>query len=236
MTLKNKSKYIFTPKNKFIFFIAIISLHYFVINFSQNEQKNFYQRRIEYLKTTNRHYNESNLITFEDKINWLAIHDVKKLKGKCADKIKLHEYSKRILKKDICNKILKVYNNVTQIDISKLPEQFVLKTNHGSGFNIIVYNKTKLDVELAKKKLSNWLSIDYGKNGAEFHYSFINRKVFAEEYIGKYLNNYKFLCYQGIPKFIFIYKKVEGKEYRTFFDMQWNRLDILSTNFYNFGK
>ena len=74
---------------------------------------------------------KTNLITFEDKINWLAIHDVRKLKGKCADKILLHEYSKRILKKDICNKILKIYDNPEQIDISELPEQFVLKTNHG---------------------------------------------------------------------------------------------------------
>ena len=52
-----------------------------------------------------RHYNESILLTFEDKINWIAIHDVTKLKGKCEDKILLHEDSKRILKKDICNKI-----------------------------------------------------------------------------------------------------------------------------------
>ena len=110
------------------------------------------------------------------------------MKGKCADKILLHDYSKRILKKDICNKILKVYDNPNQIDISKLPEQFVLKTNHGSTFNIIVHNKSELNVEEAKSTLSKWLKIDYGKRGAEFHYSFIKRKAFAEEYIGKNLN------------------------------------------------
>ena len=94
------------------------------------------------IKSWGRTYDESNLVTIEDKINWIAIHDVKKLKGKCADKILLHQFSKRILKKDICNKILKIYDDPYKIDISELPEQFVLKTNHGSGFNIIVYNFT----------------------------------------------------------------------------------------------
>ena len=53
------------------------------------------------------------------------------MKGKCADKILLHKYAKRILKKDICNKILKVYDNPEQINVSELPDQFVLKANHG---------------------------------------------------------------------------------------------------------
>ena len=107
-----------------------------------------------------------------------------------------------------------------------MPDQFVLKTNHGSGYNIIVYNKSELNIEWAKKQLKDWLKNDYGKLGAEFHYSLIKRKVFAEEYIGKHLNNYKFVCYHGVPKFVFIYKKVDGIEYRTFFDINWNRLDF----------
>ena len=129
---------------------------------------------------------------------------MKKLKGKCADKILLHEYSKRILKKDICNKILKIYDDPNQINISELPEQFVLKANHGSGFNIIVNNKNDLNLEEAKRRLSNWLKIDYSVLHKEFHYSFIKRKVFAEEYIGKDIDDYKFFCYNGKPKFTYI--------------------------------
>ena len=204
--------------------IIFVYFHYFCNNYIKNKLYYYYTKRLETIKRYRRHYDETNLITFEDKINWLAIHDVRKLKGKCADKILLHEYSKRILKKDICNKILKVYGNPEQIDISELPEQFVIKTNHGSTFNIIVHNKSELNVEEAKSTLSKWLQIDYGKKGSEFHYSFIKRKVFAEEYIGKNLNNYKFLCYDGVPRTVFIYKKADGKEYRTFFDMEWNRL------------
>ena len=191
----------------------------------------YYTTRLQKIREWDRPYDESNLVTFEDKINWIAMHDVTKLKGKCADKILLHQYSKRILKKDICNKILKIYEDPFKINITELPEQFVLKTNHGSGFNIIVYNKTELDINWAKQQLYDWLQIDYGKNNAEFHYSFVKRKVFAEEYIGKQLNNYKFLCYNGEPKFVLLYKKVDGIEYRTFLDINWNRLDFHCISF-----
>ena len=124
---------------KFIFLILFISFHFFCNNYRKKIIENFYNIRAGQLNRGKVRYNESNLITFMDKLNWLAIHDVIKLKTKCADKILLHEFSKRILKKDICNKILKVYDNPDQINIDELPNQFVLKTNHGSGYNLLFY-------------------------------------------------------------------------------------------------
>ena len=176
-------------------------------------------------------YNESNLKTIQDKINWLIIHDTNSLKGKCANKILLHKYSKKILGKDICNKILKIYNNIDDIQLSELPNKFVIKTNHGSGFNIIVNNKKYFDLIKAKKMLYKWINLDYGKYSTEFHYSFINKKIFIEEFIGNKLKNYKFLCYNGNPKYVYVSIKEGGKKYRNFYDMKWNFL-----NFYCLSK
>ena len=156
----------------------------------------------------------------------MAIHDVNRLKGNCSDKILLHEYSKKKIGKDICNKILKIYNNSQQINFFELPEKFVLKTNHGSGFNIIVDNKTNLNINEVKSILQKWLEIDYGKMSAEFHYSFIKRKIFAEEYLGKDLKNYKFLCFNGNPKYVYVSIKENEKKYRNFYDMNWNFLNL----------
>ena len=72
---------------------------------------------------------------------------------------------------------------------------------------------------MGKKNLYGLLKIDYGKIHVEHHYSFIKRKVFAEEYIGKNINNYKYMCFNGEPKFLYINKKVDKKEYQTFFDI-----------------
>ena len=107
----------------------------------------------------------------------------------------------------------------------------MIKTNHGSGFNIIVKNKKIFNLVNAKKKLNLWMNIDYGKAGAEFHYSFIKKKVFIEEYIGSNLKNYKFLCYNGNPKYVYVSIKIGGKKYRNFYDMNWNFL-----NFYCLSK
>ena len=134
-------------------------------------------------------------------------------------------FQKKKLGKDICNKILKIYKNAKEIKLDELPEKFVLKTNHGCGFNIIVNNKSKLNVEDAKRALSHWISIDYGKS-TEFHYSFIKRKIFAEEFLGENLKNYKFLCYSGRPKYVYVSIKDNGTKYRNFYDMDWKFLNF----------
>lgn len=78
----------------------------------------------------------------------------------------------------------------------------------------------------AKILLKNWISIDYGEIGAEFHYSFINKKIFAEEYIGKKLENYKFLCYNGEPKYVYVSIKENEQKYRNFYDMNWTFINL----------
>ena len=208
-----------------LFFILIFNFCYTKLHFKLKIQY-YYNKRLSFLIRNNRTYNESNLITFEDKLNWLIIHDTNQLKGKCADKIILHKFSKRILKKDICNKILKIYDNFQQINFRNLPDQFVLKTNHGSGFNIIVTNKSEFDYNSAFQKVQSWMKIDYGKFGEEFHYSFIKRKIFIEEFIGDKLKNYKFLCYNGNPKYVYLSIKEGNNKYRNFYDMNWRFLNF----------
>ena len=103
----------------------------------------------------------------------------------------LHKYSYFKIGKEICNKIIKIYGNIEQINLNEVPNKFVLRTNHGRGFNVIVNNKSKFNFPTAKVILKDWMNNDYGKWQAEFHYSFIDEKIFVEEFIGKTLKNYK---------------------------------------------
>ena len=208
-------------KISLIFILIFLYLYSFIIIIKKTENI-YYKRRIS--KIIN--YNETNLITFQDKINWLIIHDTNKLKGKCADKILLHEYSKSKLGKDICNKIMKIYHNADEINLKELPKQFVLKMNHGCRFNIIVTNKSNLNISLVKTKIKKWMKTDYGEKLLEFHYSFIKKKIFVEEFIGNNLNNYKFLCYNGKPKYVYVSKMYHNIKYRNFYDMNWNFLNF----------
>jgi hypothetical protein len=225
--LLNKRSYI--SKISLIFVLSLIYLFFYLIiyiklilKFQKRQEKYYYsQRKIEYPN-----YDESNLVTFKDKINWLLIHDTNRLKTKCADKILVHDYTKKKIGKDICNKIFKIYNNEEEINLNDLPEKFVLKTNHGSGYNIIVDNKNNFNIEEAKEKIKNWMTIDYGKACREFHYSFIKRKIFAEEFIGNNLKNFKFLCYNGKPKYVYVSINDNGHKYRNFYDMNWTFINF----------
>ena len=217
----NNEKINFKIINSFCALIFIIIYNYFLSFLQKIKINYYYHKRIKHINKFHRNYNESNLINFQDKLNWLVIHDTNRLKGKCADKILLHYYSKRKIGKDICNKILKIYQSEKEIDINELPNQFVLKTNHGCGFNIIVEDKKEFNLTNAKILLKKWMKIDYGKKTTEFHYSFINKKIFVEEYIGKTLKNYKFLCYNGKPKYVYVSVKEGKHKYRNFYDMKW---------------
>ncbi len=186
----------------------------------------FLKMRVNYLNHQGFQYNDYNLITFQDKINWLIIHDSTPLKAKCTDKILVHEYAKEKLGKDICNKILKVYNSAEEINFNELPDKYAIKANHGNSYNIIVTNNKNLKVKAAKEALNRWIHTDYGDYRKEFHYSFIQPRILVEEFIGEKLKNYKFLCYSGEPRYIYVSLTDGGNKYRNFYDMNWNFINF----------
>ena len=167
-----------------------------------NQLKKFITKRVPFLKP-----DFSNPQTIQEKIQWLKIFDTTPLKTKCADKIGAHKYCEEKLGKDICIPILKVYKNTSEINWNELPDKFVMKCNHGSGMNIIVKNKAKLNREEAIAKLNKWMATDFAfQNGCELQYHNIEHRIFAEEFKEdstqhSSLFDYKFWCFNGEPKF-----------------------------------
>ena len=130
--------------------------------FLKNKTLFYLEKRKSFLKRKNRNYNESNIITFQNKLDYLLIHESPEYKSILADKIRLGEYSQKILGKNICVPILKIYNNSSEINLDDLPEKFVLKCNHGSSFNILVKDKSEFNLQKAKKSLNKWMNSNYG--------------------------------------------------------------------------
>lgn len=145
--------------------------------------------------------------TIQDKINWMKLYDSTPLKTRCADKIQVHDYCKEKLGVDLCIPILKIYDKVEDIKWDELPGQFVIKCNHGSGMNIIVKDKSKLNIPEAEAKLQRFMKDDFAFHvGYEMHYHDILHKIFVEEYKEDEnqktsLYDYKFWCFNGEPKF-----------------------------------
>ena len=78
--------------------------------FLKNKTDFYFKKRTNFLRKHHIIYNESNIITFQDKLNYLDIHESPEYKSFLVDKIRLHEYSRKLLGKDICVPILKIYD------------------------------------------------------------------------------------------------------------------------------
>ena len=165
---------------------------------------------------------------FTDKLEWLKFFDSTMLKTLCSDKIAVRDYVFNKIGKDIFIPILKIYDNVNQIDFSKLPLQYILKTNHGSHTNIIVKNNQNIDIQKIKEKLTEWMGRDWSWWGYELFYKRIDRKIFIEKYMQdenqkNSLIDYKFLCFNGKPKFCqVISDRFSNKKHLNYYDMNWN--------------
>ena len=165
-----------------------------------------------------------------EKIQWLKINDISYLKTKCADKILVHDYVKEKIGEDICVPIIKIYDKPEDIDINELPDKFVIKCNHGYKMNIICNDKNSFNLEDAIKKCKTWLNTDFGSQGAEYHYSLIKPKCFAEIYLenSNGLTDYKIWCQNGIPYFIMVINDrfSNNQSYANVYDLNWNPIHL----------
>lgn len=182
--------------------------------------------KANYQRMMGKPLNLENPKTFTEKLQWLKIYDSTFLKTYCTDKILVHNYCEMKLGKDLCIPILATFNKPEEIDLSKLPNRFVIKCNHGCKMNIIVKDKSKLNFDDVKHKLNNWLKEDFSQhNGCELHYKNIHHKILIEEYKENSghsdLTDYKFYCLNGKPIFCQVIEDRHSNITFSHYDMNW---------------
>ena len=124
-----------------------------------------------------------------------------------ADKYLVRDWVKEKIGEEYLIPLLGVWDTFDDIDFDKLPNQFVLKANHGSGWNIIVRDKNVFDKEEAKRKFNNWMSSNFAfRFSLQLHYRDIIPKIIAEQYKSNRgdLFDYKFLCFDGKVEYIWV--------------------------------
>ena len=171
--------------------------------------------------------------TFNEKLQWLKLYDATPLKTQLADKFLVRSWLADKVGSDHLVPLLGVWDSFDEIDFGKLPSKFALKTNHGSGWNIIVTDKSKLDKAVAKAKFDKWLSLNFAfVSGLELHYKNIPPKIIAEQFIenAKGLIDYRFYCFHGEPVQVWvdIYSGTRNHR-REIYDMEWHKLPLKCT-------
>lgn len=165
--------------------------------------------------------------TFNEKLQWLKLYEWpnNELAIKCSDKYRVREYIKEKNMEKYLNDLYGVWDNADDIDFSQLPQQFVLKCNHGCGYNIICDDVNKIDIKVTKKLLNNWLKEKFGKFNAEPHYDKIEPKIICEKFLGGNITDYKFFCFNGKVEFMYIASGFGNgiEEQISFFDKNGNK-------------
>lgn len=174
--------------------------------------------------------NLSNPKTLNEKICWLKlnVYKNKQLISDCADKLKVRDYVAKYDDK-ILNEIYGVWNRSEDINWESLPNKFVIKLNHGAGYNIVCKDKNSFDIKSAEKKIDKWLNHDFWKIAAELQYKNIEKKIIAEKFIetsdNELPNDYKIYCFHGIPKYIMsCEERIKNNAKFYYFDLEGNLL------------
>lgn len=169
--------------------------------------------------------------TYNEKLNWLKLHDRNPLYTTLVDKYEVKGFVSKIIGGEYIIPTFGVWEDFDDVDFSKLPDQFVLKCTHDSEGLIIVKDKHTFDKVAAKEKLEKSLKQNFYYIGREWPYKNVKPRIIAEQYmedhIDKELRDYKFFCFNGEPKLMFVAsERNSGHTKFDYFDMKFNHVDL----------
>lgn len=187
--------------------------------------------QLYYFARFHRFCNFANPKTYNEKLQWLKLYDRNPVYINMVDKAEAKQIAASVIGEDHIIPTLAVWNSVEEIDFDALPERFVLKCTHDSEGVVVVPRKEELDRVAAKKKLSAALSKSFYPIGREWPYLGVRPRIIAEQYmedseLGE-LRDYKFFCFDGEPKAMFVASgRGAGATRFDYFDTDFNRLPI----------
>ena len=186
----------------------------------------------KFLLSTGKKLDLDNPKTYNEKLQWLKLHDRRPEYTTMVDKYAVRGYIKdKIGEEYLIPLVGGPWKSFDEIDFNALPDQFVLKCTHNSGGLVICRDKRKLDMEAIRQKLTRSLNRNYYLSGREWPYKDVPPQIIAEKYMqdGEFevLPVYKFFCFDGKPKLIqAIQNDKQPNESIDYFDTEWNRLEL----------
>lgn len=190
-----------------------------------------------YFSTTRKFINFKHPKGFCEKLQWLKVNDRHPEYGVLVDKLAVRKHIDNTLGEGHVFPLIGYWKSFDEIDFSKLPNQFVIKCNHDSGSTIIIKDKqalTEQEYSDLKKHFTKRLKYDYFYAGREYPYKGLDRYIIAEQLMvdesepEKSIEDYKFFCFNGEPKVMFVATDRSTDCKFDFFDMDFNHLDLIN--------
>lgn len=170
--------------------------------------------------------------TFNEKLLWMKLYDRRPEYTTMVDKYAVKQYVADIIGEEYIIPTLGVWDKPEDIEWEKMPKQFVVKCTHDSGGLVICRDKSKLNKDAAIKKLHASLKRNYYKSSREWPYKNVPHRIIAEKYMedtsAGELPDYKFFCFDGVVKALFIgTERGTGDVKFDFYDADFNHLDLV---------
>ncbi len=173
--------------------------------------------------------------TFNQKIQWLKLHDRNPRHTVMVDKLAVKDY---VAKRIGANYVIPLattesWKKFDDIDFDRLPDSFVLKTTHSGGNLgvIIVKDKNTFNKERAKQILDSSLKKNIYPGFREWPYKNVEPRIFAEKLLETPdgdLKDYKIFCFNGEPKFLFVAsdRQASTETCFDFYDIAFNHIPV----------
>ena len=167
--------------------------------------------------------------SFNEKMNWLKLHDHRDIYTTMADKYAAKTYVAERIGPEYVVKNYGVYDRWEDIDFNLLPNKFVIKGTHDSGGAFVCKDKSTFDFKEAGQRIKYNLRINYFYPLREWPYKNIKPRIIVDQLLddhsGKELRDYKFWCFNGKPTFMYVTNK--GKVIKeNFYDMDFKPVSI----------
>lgn len=191
--------------------------------------------RIYYLAMSGRALHLKNPKGYNEKLQWIKIHDKNKAKehNDLVDKLRVKDVIKEKLGDGYCFPLLGYWEKFDDIDFDTLPNEFVLKCNHDSGSYKIIRDKTSLtekDLSEMRTFYKRRMKSDFYRIGREYPYKGIKRYIIAEKLMSAGdeggINDYKFFCFNGEPKVMLYVTGRQVEKHEDYFDMDYQCLHL----------
>lgn len=185
--------------------------------------------KLDYFTGMRKFPNLKNPKTFNDKLQWLKLNDIHPEYTALVDKYEVKRILGEVIGEEYIIPTLGVWDSFEEIDFDNLPYQFVLKTTHDSGGVVVCADRAKFDIEKARRKLEKSLRHNFFYEHREYPYKDVKPRIIAEKYMvdesGTELKDYKFFCFDGKCKMLFIATdRSIGDVKFDFFDTEFNHL------------
>jgi len=195
--------------------------------FEMGLHRDDYRRALEdwYYSRTHLRLDLDNPQTFNEKIQWLKLYDSTPIKTRLSDKFLVRDWVCKTVGRKYVTPLLGVWDDFDAIDFDTLPKRFVLKATHGSGWNMIVKDKSSFQPSVAKFKFDAWMRTNFAFwAGLELHYVNIQPRIIAETYLendGGDLPDYKVWCFDGEPHYVMLVVGRATGARKAFYDLDW---------------